>query len=168
MTENTDFSLRGRATFAAKVYRNAALNQGTSAAFRLLAFDATTFNTGVVFTATGGFQVTKPGIYRMRAVAEFAGNATGNRREIQIAYNETYTGNVPDVAAGSVIISNHTSVNVNNSVHGFACEAIYEMSANDTATVQVFQNSGGALAYSTTAPETWFDILYLGPNANTH
>lgn len=141
---------------AVRVYHNAAQSISNTT-FTTLAFnsEATTgFDTEAMHdlvTNNSRITIVTPGVYLVGASVDFAANATGVRL---VVLHRFASGGGGDTAIASV--DGVTIGTVDD--HSMSLVTAYAMAAGDYFTLQVWQNSGGALnvpASSAYSPEFW-------------
>jgi hypothetical protein len=137
------------------VYRNAAVNIATGAAYTAIQFDAEQVDTHSMFTPTSA-NITIPmdGTYLFSCNFGYAANSAGYR-----------TGYLVNTTAGTGLMLNQIDGLATN-ITSLSLVAVATCTKGDTIQLQTRQTSGGLLALYAGAPyATSVRIAYLGPSA---
>jgi hypothetical protein len=139
---------------AARIHRAAALSQTATGGYQTVAFDTETFtNTDGMWAAgtPSRITLTTAGLYLLTASATLTTVGTGIRA-IRIIVT-TGASSATVIETGGV---NGSAAGYQNAVTTWSC------AANDYVTVDVFQNSGGNLAYSVGSQSVFLSAAWLG------
>jgi len=151
-----------RTFHGARMWESAVLSQTANAAWQLVTFDVTDYDSDSIavlgsdwFVVPTGFD----GTWRVTAHAEWSANATGSR-QIKIMKNETYTVRAPNGVGTS--LSEDISSPAGGLIRSHTVQWTGPLVAGDHVTMEAQQNSGGNLAFDVGKPVLWFESHYLG------
>lgn len=135
---------------ACSAYRNAAVSHTSTGNWQAVTWDAESFDTDGIFTASSTtFTIKTPGLYIVTASVAFAASATGVR-SIRVTKG-----------GAAILIGQYEATATAGAAAGRQVAGMLSLAAADTLTVEAFQNSGGNLAYTVGSAYMHFDVAFV-------